>query len=382
MSSPKNDKKTFINTVYNYDWSSTSLGPMDSWDPAFKNAVTLCLQTAFPAVIYAGRGWVQIYNEAYESVLMTKQYAIGKPFKEVWPEIYEQSAALFESVTTTGKGLFREDELYLLERDGYIEEAYFNYTCSPIFISDGSACGTFCLVQETTPKVLNARRLKILGEFGRRIPEVESLENACHIITKILGDNNTDIPYAMIYLVNHKLNTTSESLIARLITTTFDYDNESGWLFPDNLPEIPEIIDLTKDIDKNYNTLMELKREAATYSFLKCDSWPINLLIKDGDHIKVLLDDGSQAVLLLTKISLCEDHVLSAILICGINPRRTLDEKYMEFLKLITNQMNRCLLRASSIEEEKKRSKLLAELNRQKVLFFQGISHELKSIDL
>ncbi|RIB29047.1 hypothetical protein C2G38_1271384 [Gigaspora rosea] len=379
MSLPKNNKQNFINTVYNYDWSSTSLGTMDSWDPAFKNAVTLCLQTAFPAVIYAGPGWVQIYNEAYESVLMTKQNAQGKPFKEVWPEIYEQSAALFEIVTTTGKGLFREDELYLLERDGYIEEAYFNYTCSPIFISDGSAYGTFCLVQETTPKVLNARRLKILGEFGRRITEVESLESACHIITKILGDNNVDIPYAMIYLVNRKLNTASESLIARLITTTFDYDCKSGWLFPDNLPETPEIIDLTKDVDKNYNTLIELKREAATYSFLKCDSWPINLLIKDGDHIKVLLDDGSQAVLLLTKISLCDDQVLSAILICGINRRRTLDEKYMEFLKLITNQMNRCLLRARSIEEEKKRSKLLTELNHQKVLFFQGISHELKT---
>ncbi|KAF0559597.1 protein-histidine kinase [Gigaspora margarita] len=373
------NKQTFINTVYNYDWSSTPLGPMDSWDPAFKNAVNLCLQTAFPSVIYTGPGWIQIYNEAYESVLMTKQHALGKPFNEVWPEIYEYSAAQFEGVKRTGKGHFKKDELYLLERDGYIEEAYFNYTCSPIFISDGSVCGAFCIVQETTQKVLSARRLKILGEFGRRITEAESLESACNIITKILGDNNADIPYAMIYLVDRKLNTPSESLIARLITTTFDYDSISGWLFPDNLPETPEIIELTKDVDKNYNTFIEIKREAATYSFLKCDSWPIHLLIKEGDHIKVILNDGSQAVLLLTKISLSEDQVLSAILICGINRRRTLDEKYMEFLKLITNHMNTCLLHARSIEEEKKRSKSLTELNRQNTLFFQGISHELKT---
>ncbi|KAF0559594.1 protein-histidine kinase [Gigaspora margarita] len=384
MSLPKNNKQNFINAVYNFDWSSTPLGPMDSWDPALKNAVALCLQTEFPSIIYTGSDWIQIYNEAWQSILMTKHtYASGKPFSEIWPEIYEYVVATqFEIVKMTGKGLFNKDQLYLLERDGYIEEAYFNYTCSPVFKSDGTVCGMFCIVQETTQRVLNARRLKMLGEFGRRITEAESLESACHIITKVLGDNNTDIPYAMIYLVDRKLNSTSESLIARLITTTFDYDSKSGWLFPDNLPETPEIIDLVKDVDKNYNTFIELKRVAATYSFLKCDSWPIQLLINDGDHIKVLLNDGSQVVLLLTKISLSEDQVLFAILICGINPRRTLDEKYMEFLKLITNHMNTCLLHASSVEEERKRSKSLAELNRQKVLFFQGISHELKSIDL
>ncbi|RIB22804.1 histidine kinase-like ATPase [Gigaspora rosea] len=51
----------------------------------------------------------------------------------------------------------------------------------------------------------------------------------------------------------------------------------------------------------------------------------------------------------------------------------------MEFLQLITNQMNIYLLHGKTIEEEKKRSKLLADLNYQKVAFFQGISHELKT---
>ncbi|RIB16859.1 hypothetical protein C2G38_2188831 [Gigaspora rosea] len=238
------------------------------------------------------------------------------------------------------------------------------------------------MAQENTQKVLNNRRLKIVGEFGRRITEVESLENAGHIITEVLSDYNADIPYALIYFVEHKLNTASESLIARLIATTFDYDGEKGRLFPDYLPETPEIIDLNKDIkdvNKSYNTYPELNREAITSSFLKCDSWPLHLLIEEGGHIVVLLKDGSQAVLLLTKIPLDEGRVLSTILICGINRRRKLDEMYMEFLKLIVNHMNTFLLHARSIEMEKKRSKTLADLNRQKVSFFQGISHELKT---
>ncbi|KAF0532045.1 protein-histidine kinase [Gigaspora margarita] len=250
---------------------------------------------------------------------------------------------------------------------------------NPVFKSDGDVCAVYAALQETTHKVLNSRRLKILGELGRRISEVESLENGCHIITKVLSDNIADIPYALIYFVEHKLNTTSESLIARLIATTFDYDDEQGWLFPDYLPETPKIIDLAKDVDKSYNTYHELNQDTTSYSFLECDFWPLHLLIKESDHVKVRLKDGSQAVLLSTKISLCDGRVLSVILICGINRRRKLDEKYMEFLKLIVNHMNTCLFNARSIEEERKRTKTLADLNSQKVSFFQGISHELKT---
>ncbi|KAF0404790.1 protein-histidine kinase [Gigaspora margarita] len=51
----------------------------------------------------------------------------------------------------------------------------------------------------------------------------------------------------------------------------------------------------------------------------------------------------------------------------------------MEFLKLIVNPMNSCLLHARSIEEERKLCKTLSDLNYQKVTFFQSISHELKT---
>ncbi|KAF0507785.1 PAS domain S-box protein [Gigaspora margarita] len=68
----ENNKQNFIDTVYKYDWSSTPLGPMESWDPAIKNAVTLCLQTVFSSCIYTGPGWITIYNEAWQSVLKTK----------------------------------------------------------------------------------------------------------------------------------------------------------------------------------------------------------------------------------------------------------------------------------------------------------------------
>ncbi|KAF0441228.1 protein-histidine kinase [Gigaspora margarita] len=375
-----NEEQSYVKMVYNYDWSSTVLGPIDSWDPALKNALNLCLHSAFPAYLCIYPDWISIYNLAWNPLFKLKsscQQELGKSFKETWPEIYDLFNSQFESVRISGKGIFFKDVCYALERDGFAEDSFFNHTFSPVIQSDGSVCAIFAMGIETTQKVLNARRLKILNEFGRRTSEVTSLENACQIITKVLSDNNADIPYALIYFVDHKSDSGSGCSIASLMATTFDHNDKTGRKF--YLPETLEIIDLAKDANKTYDTYIELKRYNATYSFLKCDSWPISLLLKEGGHIKVLLKDDSQAVLLMTKISLREGQVLSAILICGINPRCTLDEKYMEFLKLTLSHMNTFLLHAKTIEEEKMRSKVLADLNRQKVSFFQGLSHELKT---
>ncbi|KAF0507779.1 PAS domain S-box protein [Gigaspora margarita] len=270
----ENEESDFANIVYNYDWSSTLLGPMESWDISLKNAVNLCLKSTFPIAIAIFPCWIIVHNKAWKQVLKGKHpHVIGKQSKEIFPEAYEIFTSGYENVRITGKGTFKTDQLLELQRDGYAEEAYFSYSYNPIFKSDNSVCAIFILAQETTQNVLNTRRLKTLDELSRRISEAKSLENTCNVITKVLSDNNADIPYALIYFIEHKLNTAFESLIARLIATTFDYDDEKGWLFPDYIPESPKIIDLAKDVNKCYNTNPEL-------NFLECDSWPIHSLMK------------------------------------------------------------------------------------------------------
>ncbi|RIB30886.1 hypothetical protein C2G38_2237978 [Gigaspora rosea] len=332
--------------VYNFDWSSTPLGFMDTWDPALKNATNICLKTEFPTCIFLDPpNWLLLYNKA-----------LGRSAKDVWPEVYDtQLSVAFNRVTTTGKGLYHNDHSIILQRDGYDEEVYFSHTFSPIFKSDGSIGALFCLVQETTQNGLNTQRLKLLGEFGHLTSNIKSLESACHNITKALR-NNEDIPYTLIYFIKHELNTSSESLIAHLMATTFDNANNP------------------------YDTYIELKRSAATYSFLKCGSWPIYLVFKEGRNVKVLLNNVSQTVLFPIKISLDKDHDLSVVLIYGISRFRALDDRYMEFLMyLVTNQISALLQHGKSVEDEKNQTKILADMNYQKITFFQGISHELKT---
>ncbi len=71
-------------------------------------------------------------------------------------------------VIETGKGFFHDDTMFLMNREGYSEECYFSFTFSPMFKSDGTVGGIFNAVQETTQRVLAARRLKTLGDLGNR----------------------------------------------------------------------------------------------------------------------------------------------------------------------------------------------------------------------
>ncbi|RIB06383.1 hypothetical protein C2G38_2217280 [Gigaspora rosea] len=373
----KDYESNFIDMVNNYDWSKTSLGPMDSWEFEFKEIVKLCLNTAFPTAIYAGPDWTLMYNQS-----------LGKPFIEVWPELYDDLKPIFESVRETGKGIYKYEEYLEMQRDGYIEEVYFNYTLSPIFKSDGTVWGIFNAGYEITQDVLNVRRLKILDKLGSQIAGADSLEGSCHLIMSILRSNNPDIPYALIYLAESSNNSKPgfEYQTARLVATTFDEVCEKREFvrgkikrnIPVYFPVTHEIIDLSNDIDENYEKYVETKWATSTYSFLKCKSWPIHLVIKENKHVKVLLNDDSQAVLLPIKISFGKP-TLFATLICGINPRRKLDDKYLEFLQLTVSHVNSFLMHGRSVEEEKMRSKLLADLNYEKIMFFQNISHELKT---
>ncbi|RIB17953.1 hypothetical protein C2G38_2185983 [Gigaspora rosea] len=321
-----NTENEMSTIIYNYNWATTSLGPMDSWEPMIKSALDLCLQSAYPICLFLGPDLIMIYNKD----------KIGKSVYEVY--MPDNVHSHIKTVIATRKGIFQETDYIESPLSGYKAEVYIDIAISPIFKSDGSVCGVFTLTREVTQKVLSARRFKTLSEFGRWTSEIKSFDSACNIITKVLRDNNADIPYALIYFIEHKLNAGSESLIARLISTTFDEDSKKERHFPDYFPETREIIDLSKEADKNHETYIELKREK-TYSFLKCESWPIHLLIKKGLHVKVILKDDSQAVLLLPKIPLGDEQTLSAVLICGINQMCELDEQYMEFLQGISHEL-------------------------------------------
>ncbi|MFY9807727.1 MAG: histidine kinase, partial [Pseudonocardiaceae bacterium] len=143
------------------DWSSTPLGPIAGWPQSLRTAVSICLTSRHPMVIWWGPELVLIYNDAWVPILgPAKHPALGKPGQLVWPENWNIVGAELSSVRTTGGATWSQDQLLPCDRSGYLEEAYFTYSYSPIRDETGGVAGVFTAVIETTDRVLNERRLR------------------------------------------------------------------------------------------------------------------------------------------------------------------------------------------------------------------------------
>ena len=187
------------------DWSKTPLGGIQSWPQSLRSALSICLGSRFPIVIYWGPDLVVLYNDAYAEILGKKHpNALGRPCREVWSEIWDVIGPMLERVLTLGDATWSEDQLLLLERRGYPEECYFSFSFSPVRGADGGVEGIFTAVIENTGRVLGERRLRTLRDLGVSLTEATSAEEACSIAASILLDNRADVPFALFYLADQQ----------------------------------------------------------------------------------------------------------------------------------------------------------------------------------
>ena len=185
------------------DWSSTPFGPVDLWPQSLRTTVGICLTSRFPIVMWWGPDLLMLYNDAWRPVLgRTKHPAVARPGREVWPEIWHIIGPMLEGVLKSGRATWQDDQLLMLDRNGYLENAYFTYSYSPILLEEGRVGGAFSPVTETTGRVLGERRLRTVRDLGMQASVAKTVEDASCTAMKTLTDNQADVPFALLYLLS------------------------------------------------------------------------------------------------------------------------------------------------------------------------------------
>jgi two-component system sensor histidine kinase VicK len=55
--------------IRSIDWSTTPLGPAETWPESLRLATSIVLSTPFPMYIAWGNEYTQIYNDGYRPIL-------------------------------------------------------------------------------------------------------------------------------------------------------------------------------------------------------------------------------------------------------------------------------------------------------------------------
>ena len=79
----------------------------------------------------------------------------------------------------TGEAFWAKDLLFRLERYGFQEETYFDVSYDPVRVESGGVGGVYCIVTETTERVIGERRMSLLKELAERNATARTPRDAC-----------------------------------------------------------------------------------------------------------------------------------------------------------------------------------------------------------
>ncbi|KAJ3175390.1 hypothetical protein HDU87_006210 [Geranomyces variabilis] len=132
--------------IQDFDWTTTSLGPRESWSSCLKLAVNTILTSPFKAGLFWGPERLMLYNDGYSLIL----------------------------------GPSHPSALVLNEQ-GVIE-----------------GCLVLCI--DETMRFLHERRETCLRELGSRRGEILSVEETCVAAAEVFENAPCDIPFSLVYL--------------------------------------------------------------------------------------------------------------------------------------------------------------------------------------
>ena len=333
------------------DWNRTAVGAVERWPQSLRTALSILLETGFPMYIAWGAEFTQFYNDGYRPILGSTKHpsAMGASTRDTFAEIWDIIGPMFGGVMQ-GTPTTVVDFMLPLDRHGFAEECYFIFSYSPIRQEDGTVGGVLVTVTETTQRVIGERRLKATQALAARTRDARTVREACAISGAVLREHTADIPWALLYLVDH------DEHGAVL---------EQACGLPDGHALGPPRLALNDDTP-----------------------WPLRSVLASGEVRTVTISvdiavPGQPTQHVERAVALpIVGHGETApvgVLISGVSPRLMIDDAYRDFLSTVASQIGTAIASARALEEAQARADALAELDRAKTAFFSNVSHEFRT---
>jgi len=168
------------------DWASTPLGPQSTWSSSLRAVAGVLLGTRVPMLVLWGPDFVQIFNDAYASVLGEAHAAgaMGTPMRQCRHALADALVPLADTTRRAEAPSWLDDLAIDVTHDGVPERRRFAVSMTPVPDDDapsgiGGVLATLVEARERTA----GRRLSLLEE---NVAVLEALNNVGAIVASDL----------------------------------------------------------------------------------------------------------------------------------------------------------------------------------------------------
>lgn len=343
-----------------YDWKSSSCGPIESWPKELRQACEFALASPDAVSLVWGDDYTFIYNYGHTLISGDRHpRALGRPMMENWSNEWPGLEPVFRHIKESGEPKKLKNVIRMLCREGSLEEDFFDLTMIPILAANKSVAGIYIYVNETTPQVVFERRMQVLVNINGAMATAATLLELWEATLGVLKGSNSEVQFAAIYELETSISSEPEALPELVLRGTV------GMADTDNDLLHREIIDK----ETGWNQIL---MEAFRSRDFKVSSTADNEITQS--MLLQLQDCGVEANCreVFIKPLQCDiDEHVAAIIVMGANPLRKFNEDYQSFFKLLTTQMESAITTIRGVERERNllRSQIVSEIEKRFWLF-------------
>ncbi|KAL8750929.1 MAG: hypothetical protein Q9199_006760 [Rusavskia elegans] len=231
-----------------------------------------------------------------------------------------------------------ENQLFLIEREGCLEEAYFQGNFVPLINPDGKTEGFYNSVLESTTAVISGRRSKTLLALNSSL----SKEAFWHDVMRSFESNGNDIPLAIIYSLEYQIK--GDPFCKYQASIGIDHDHSAVVPCGDLQTSAEGLIPYFRKVFATRGPL-SLRNDAGTLA---------DRLFK-GNHWRGFGIPSSCFVVL----PLSAGEGILGFLFWALNPRRPHNEDSKQFVELLSRQLQSSLTSTVFLEQARLNQKKL-----------------------